>query len=93
MIERFAGGIKVIGMVMSIILDQRLDSHSEIPRSNPRIDALLHQPCCCRVPQDVWRYLAMRGRQISVENGGIERLCKPLYRAPLILDDKAARYT
>src|SRR3974377_1046170 len=86
MVERFARGSKMLRVVMSIILDERLDGHSQIPCGNPWIDAPLHQPCCCRVAQNVRGNLAVLGSESSVKDSGIECLGDALYGAPFVLD-------
>jgi hypothetical protein len=86
MVERFARGSKMLRVVMSIVLDERLDGHSQIPCGNPWIDAALHEPCRCCVSQNVRGNPAVFGSEFSVEDGGIECLGYALYGAPFVLD-------
>ena len=43
----------VVRVMMPVVLDQRLDAHTEIASSFPRVGSALHQPRRCGVPQRV----------------------------------------
>ena len=92
MVERFARGSKMLRVMMSIILDERLDGHSQIPCGNPGIDALLHQPCRCRVSQNVRGDFAMISRELRVEHSSVECLRDASYGASFVFDYRVTRY-
>jgi len=58
--ERAASARQIVGMVMTIAVHQRFDSHSKETRGLPRVSAGLHQPRCRRVPQDMRRYIGVQ---------------------------------
>src|ERR1035438_10548196 len=63
----FNGAFHVIRMVVTIRPQQRLDTHSEIAGSLPRVDAGLHQPGRGRVTQSVRRNFS---RKFGQYHGG-----------------------
>ena len=52
-VEGLSRATEIIGMMVAIVLQQRLERHAEILSSLPRIGAELHLPGCGRVTKNV----------------------------------------
>src|SRR5215470_7133353 len=60
---------QMIRLMMAVNAVQHLDAHAEKSRRLPFVDARLHEPSRCRVPQGVWSDFAV---QLRLLDGALE---------------------